>query len=70
VDALDLILKNARIHGHIDTVDIGIEQGVIVAIAKSLPVADEVIDLGGRLVRPWSSVEDPVNYVRPCNWVG
>jgi len=49
---MDLILKNARINGRTETVDIGINQGMIVAIEKSLSEADEILDLGGRLVVP------------------
>lgn len=52
VNIMDLILKNARINGRTETVDIGINQGMIVAIGKSLSEAHEILDLGGRLVVP------------------
>ena len=49
---MDLILKNARINSRTETVDIGINQGMIVAIEENLSEAHEVLDLGGRLVVP------------------
>ena len=36
VNVMDLILKNARINGRTETVDIGINQGMIVAIFVKL----------------------------------
>lgn len=52
MNTMDLILKNARINGRTETVDIGINQGMIVAIEKNLSEAHEILDLGGRLVVP------------------
>jgi cytosine deaminase len=49
---MDLILQNARLSGVSDLVDIGIKNGNIVAIEKTLSNASEIIDLEGRLVVP------------------
>jgi cytosine/creatinine deaminase len=52
---LDLILRNARIAGTAaDTppMDIGVEGGVIVAIAPALAAEGAEVDAGGRLVSP------------------
>ena len=49
---MELILKNAYINHDSHTVDIGIQDGKIAAIAASLSGDGEVIDLGGRLVVP------------------
>jgi len=52
---VDLILRNARVAGTaVDAppMDIGVEGGVIVAIAPALAAEGEEIDAGGRLVSP------------------
>lgn len=41
---------NAVIYGHDDANEILVENGVIKSIGKDLGPADEVIDLGGKLV--------------------
>ena len=53
--ALDLILRNARVAGvaaDASTVDIGVENGRIVAIERALAADGEAIDVGGRMVSP------------------
>ena len=48
---MDLILRNARLVGTEDSlVDIGIDQGKIVALTPALSAEGETIDLGGRLL--------------------
>ena len=49
---MDLILKNSNIHNQFETIDIGIQDGKIIALQKNLSDATEVIDLNGRLVIP------------------
>ncbi len=52
-DAMDLILRNARVLGaEAQLAEIGIDQGRIAAIAPSLQAEGQTIDLGGRLVSP------------------
>jgi cytosine deaminase len=48
---IDLILRNARLAGSSDRTDLGVDQGVIVAVPPG-GTAAETIDLGGRLVTP------------------
>jgi cytosine deaminase len=43
---------NAVVYGHDDASEILVENGVIKAIGKDLGPADEIIDLGGKLVTP------------------
>jgi cytosine deaminase len=51
---MDLILRNVRLAGRFDgqPVDVGIDNGRIAAIGKSLAVEGREIELGGRLVSP------------------
>ena len=48
---IDLILRNARVAGQQELTDLGVEQGVIVAVGDDTTAA-ETIDLAGRLVTP------------------
>jgi cytosine deaminase len=48
---IDLILRNARLAGQDSLTDLGVDQGVIVAVGTDEEAA-ETIDLGGRLVTP------------------
>ena len=48
---IDLILRNARVTGQDALTDLGVDQGVIVAVGADTTAA-ETIDLGGRLVTP------------------
>lgn len=50
--ALDLILRNARIAGQVDAVDIAVAQGRIVGIGAGLAGEGPSEDAGGRLVIP------------------
>lgn len=47
---LDLILQNARLHGHEALVDIGVESGIIVDIAPTLSADAPSHDLNGNLL--------------------
>ncbi len=47
----DLILRNARIAGHNDLTDLGVDDGKLVSVDAST-TAVRTIDLGGRLVTP------------------
>jgi len=49
---MDLVLRNGRVDGFADAVDIGIDGQRIAAIGRELPAAGREIDLGGRLVTP------------------
>src|SRR5512144_1123052 len=49
---MNLIVRNARLRGRDQLVDIGIEQGRIAAVAPSLAASAETIDAAGDLVVP------------------
>jgi cytosine/creatinine deaminase len=49
---MDLILRAARIAGHTERVDIGIDDGKIAAVAPAVQASGREIDLGGRFVTP------------------
>jgi cytosine/creatinine deaminase len=49
---MDLILRNARIGGFSEPVDVGIDGGKLSAIAPKLAASGPEIDLGGRLTTP------------------
>ncbi len=50
----DVLIRHARLHRQVDLVDIAIQDGQFVRIAKDLAHADavRVLDVGGRLVTP------------------
>src|SRR5207245_9049039 len=48
---IDLILRNARLAGQDALTDLGVENGVMVAVSRETAAA-ETIDLAGRLVTP------------------
>ncbi|MBU4536104.1 MAG: dihydroorotase family protein [Euryarchaeota archaeon] len=48
----DLCLKDCKIHPHKGLYNVGIEQGKIMTLKKTPLVADEVIDIKGKLVLP------------------
>lgn len=50
--SLDLIIKNALLKNAHEAVDIGIENGLIAAVAPELEGDAEVVDAAGRLVSP------------------
>ena len=52
--SLDLVIRNADVATATDRyrADLGVRDGIIVAIGDGLPAAREVIDAGGRLVTP------------------
>ena len=54
LDALDLVIRHARVATAADTFDsdIGIKDGVIVMLGKNLPKATKEIDAAGRVVTP------------------
>ena len=54
VDALDLVIRRARVATAADTFDsdIGIKDGVVVMLGKNLPKATKEIDAAGRVVTP------------------
>ena len=54
VDALDLVIRRARVATAADTFDsdIGIKDGVVVMLGKDLPKATKEIDAAGRVVTP------------------
>src|SRR5262249_61280135 len=63
---MDLILKNARlVDADRHTIDIGIENGKIVAIEPELGAQGETIDLGGRLVSS-GFVETQIHLDKSC----
>ena len=50
---MDLILRNARVRGHDKTVDIAVNDGLIVKIAPKIPArARQVIHCDGKLISP------------------
>ena len=66
-DDMDIILRNARVAGQEDRppVDIGIEQGRIVAIEPSLAADGKEIDVRGRLVSP-GFIETHIHLDKSC----
>ena len=64
---MDLVLRNARLAETRDgrLVDIGIENGRIVALATGLGAAGETLDLAGRLVVP-GLVETHLHLDKTC----
>lgn len=63
---MDLILKNARLSGPGEgTVDIGIDEGRIVAVERVLDAEGERLDIGGRLVLP-AFVETHIHLDKSC----
>jgi len=62
---MDLILKNARLTGDDATVDLGIADGKIAAIAPALTADCPAIALGGRLVSP-GFVETHIHLDKSC----
>jgi cytosine/creatinine deaminase len=62
---MDLILKNARVAGRPELVDIGIQGGRIAAIAPGLAADGETIDLDGRLVSP-GFIETHIHLDKSC----
>lgn len=61
---MDLILRNARITGG-DPVDIGIDDGKIVAIEVDLAAEGEALDVDGRLVGP-GFIETHIHLDKSC----
>jgi len=49
---MDMILRNGRIDGFSEPVDIGIEAGRIAAIQPKLAASGQELDLGGHFVTP------------------
>jgi cytosine deaminase len=62
---MDLILRNARVAGRAEGLDLGIAEGRIAALAPGLPDAAPAIDLGGRLVVP-GLVETHIHLDKTC----
>jgi len=55
MSAVDLVIRNARVRGQPEVVDIGVTEARIAAVGPRLPgVAREEIDAaGGRCTIPW-----------------
>lgn len=65
---MDLILRNARIMGHPDSVtlfDIGVDRGKIAAIKPKLAANGREIDIAGRLVAP-GFIETHIHLDKSC----
>lgn len=65
---MDLILRNCRILGHVDSntlFDIGVDKGKIAAIQPKLAVNGKEVDAGGRLVSP-GFVETHIHLDKSC----
>ena len=62
---MDLVLRNARLAGSSDLVDIGIEAGRIVAIGAALAASGEALDVAGRLVSP-GFIETHIHLDKTC----
>ena len=59
---MDLILRNARVREHTQTVDIGVNNGVIARIASKMSArARQVIDCAGKLVTTFTPMSAPEN---------
>jgi cytosine deaminase len=62
---------NAVIYGHKDAKEILVDNGIIKAIGKDLGPADEVIDLGGKLVTaPYVDPHLHLDYVYTLSELG
>ena len=62
---------NAVIYGHKDANEILVDNGIIKAIGKDLGPADEVIDLGGKLVTaPYVDPHLHLDYVYTLSELG